>query len=149
MGDTRRGIWDVWLTGLTAGVALAGFLLAAFPASGPVNALVNSYTDPVFWPAGDPTPSMVAYRSWVFGVTGAVMGGWGMLMVWVVRGPFLRRERWAWLAMAVPLSCWYVVDTLASLAHGVVSNAILNTGMLVLFVPPLFASAGDFLRPRN
>lgn len=149
MGEVRRGIWDVWLTILTAGVALGGFLLAAFPASGPVNALVNGHADPVFWPDGGPTPSMVAYRSWVFGVTGAVMGGWGMLMSWVVLGPFLKRERWAWLAMALPLSCWYLVDTLASLAHGVISNGILNTGLLILFLLPLSATARDFLRHRT
>ncbi len=149
MGDARRSIWDVWLVALAAGVALAGFLLAAFPASGPVNALVNGFADPVFWPTRGPPPSMVAYRNWVFGVTGAVMGGWGMLMVWVVLGPFRKRRRWAWFAIALPLSCWYVVDTLASLAHGVVSNAILNTGLLLLFLPPLSTTARDFLRPRT
>jgi hypothetical protein len=147
--QARRGIWDMWLTALAAGVALAGFLLAFFPASVPVNALINRYADPVFWPEGGLTPSILAYRSWVFGVTGAVMGGWGMLMVWVVRGPFRRRERWAWASLALPLACWYLVDTASSLAHGVVSNAILNTGLLVLFAPPLIGSAPTFLRSRT
>lgn len=146
MDDTRYRVWDAWLTCLTAGVALAGFLLAAFPASGPVHALVNRYAEAVFWPDGAGAARIAAYRNWVFGVTGAVMGGWGMLMVWVVVGPFRRRERWAWPALAVPLCCWYVVDTLSSLVHGVNSNAILNTGLLILFVPPLAATATTFLR---
>ena len=111
--------------------------------------LINRYADGVFWPGASASPQVASYRNWVFGVTGATMGGWGITMLWVVGGPFRKRERWAWLAMTLPLCCWYVTDTLASLVHGVVSNAVLNTGLLVLFALPPAGTASAFPLRRS
>lgn len=147
--ETRSHFLDAWLVGLSVGIALAGFMLAAFPSSAPVEALINRYADAVFWPGATATPAVAAYRSWVFGVTGSVMGGWGLLMAAVAWGPFRRRERWAWLAMSVPVACWYIADTATSVVHGVISNALLNTVLLGLFGVPLLGTARVFLRPRG
>ncbi len=149
MGEsTGRGWWDAWLTAVAVCVAAAGFLLTAFPSSAPVDAIVNRYVDPTFWPDGIVPPEAAVYRDWVFGVTGSVMGGWGLLMVAVLRGPFRRRERWAWPAIVVPLICWYLADTTVSVIRGATANAVLNTGLLLLFAVPLVASARAFLYPR-
>jgi len=148
MGASRgRGWWDAWLTLVAVCVAAAGFLLAAFPASGPVDALVNRYVDPAFWPNAPVPPEAAAYRAWVFGVTGSVMGGWGLLMVAVLRGPFRRREPWAWPALAVPLICWYLTDTTVSVLRGAMANAVLNTALLLLFAVPLAATVRAFFHP--
>ncbi|MGD8322672.1 MAG: hypothetical protein PVJ02_19635 [Gemmatimonadota bacterium] len=142
---TPRRTPEIWLTALTACVAVAGLLLAAFPASAPVELLVNRWAEAAFWPDASVTPAVAAYRDWVFGVTGAVIGGWGLLMLLVVRGPFRRREPWAWWAVALPVACWYAADTALSLIRGVPSNAVLNTVLLVLFAVPLLGTAGTFL----
>ena len=147
--STRFRFLDAWLTALTGAIALAGFLLAVFPSSPPVDVLVNRYAERVFWPDAGVTLAVEAYRNWVFGVTGSVMGGWGLLMIAVARGPFRRRETWAWFGMAVPVACWYLVDTTISLAYGVTSNAVLNTALLVLFAVPLLGTARTFLRPQT
>lgn len=89
-------------------------------------------------------PEAVAYQTWVYGVLGGVMVGWGAALVPVIYVPFRRGERWAWNTVALSLGLWYVFDTGASAAHGVVPNVLLNTAILVMFVIPLIASRRYF-----
>jgi hypothetical protein len=83
------------------------------------------------------TGEAIDYLRFVYAVLGATRAGWAMLMALILFGPFRRRERWSWWALAVSFIVWFVADTAASLAAGFPENALLNTVIAVAFVPGL------------
>lgn len=115
------------------------FGLALLLVSGPMQQLFNR----LFFgsAAGKPEyASAAGYLEFAFAVLGAVMIGWSvcMLLVLLLRGG----TRDAWLAIALSLVAWYVPDTAFSLHAGFWQNAVLNTGLGLVFVIPLIATAG-------
>lgn len=92
-----------------------------------------------------PDPAQ-GYIQFAHGILGAVMAGWMIAIITLARGPFMAGERYAWNAIAWPLSGWYVIDTCFSLAHGVWGNVLLNTVLAVLFAIPLLRSRPLFVQ---
>jgi hypothetical protein len=71
------------------------------------------------------------------GVMGAVMVGWMLLALWLVRARVARGEPDAWYALTASLLGWFVIDTAFSLVSGYWQNAVLNTVVLAAFAPGL------------
>ncbi len=80
------------------------------------------------------------YIALAHGVLGAVMVGWGAVLLIVLIGPFRRGTREGWLIVAVSVAAWFVPDTALSLATGFWQNAVLNVVVAVLFAVPLAAT---------
>ena len=74
-------------------------------------------------------------------VLGAVMAGWAVLMIQIVRGPLSRGERWAWTILSQSLSMWFVLDTGMSLVLGHPAHALFNVLFAVLLGIPLLRLA--------
>jgi len=51
------------------------------------------------------------FVQFIFGVLGAVMFGWMVLLGAVVLGPFRRGERWSWIAVSVSIVAWFAIDS--------------------------------------
>lgn len=83
------------------------------------------------------SPEALRYIKLVHAVLGAVMFGWGLLFLFIVLGPLRQRPRDAWRMIVVSLTAWYLSDTAFSLVSGFWQNAVLNTGIVVLFAVPL------------
>jgi len=129
--------WQSWLVGVGVLVTVFGLFMALLNNT-PLFALFNHQIDPLFWEArAIPTPGL-AFRSWVYGVWGATVVGWGILVIFIALYPFKQRERWAWNALLVAVGAWYLLDTGISLYFGVTFNAIFNTLLLALAGLPLF-----------
>mgnify|MGYP001812599895 FL=1 len=94
---------------------------------------------------GDFGPEALEYVRFAHAVLGSVMAGWSVALLAILVGPFGRRERWAWRAIAGSLALWYVADTAASLGTGFWQNAVLNTVILVAFLPPLAATRASMV----
>lgn len=77
------------------------------------------------------------YVLFVYGVLGAVIAGWMVLLAAVVIGPLRRREAWAWWAVAGSLGGWFVLDTGFSLAVGSPAHALFNVGFVVAMGLPV------------
>ncbi len=86
----------------------------------------------------------LGYIHFVYGVLGAVMVGWMVLLLFTVFGPLRRGERAGWLASASTVLIWFVVDSGWSVVSGFAANALLNSGFLILFLIPLAATYRDF-----
>jgi len=117
LADTR---WMPWYPGAMAG---ALFGAEALPAEGGT------------------------YHRFMNAVLGATIISWAVVLLFVLRGPFLARERWAFGCVAVSLLSWFVPDTAASLLHGAWPNALFNLGALVLLGTPLPFLWRAFPRP--
>jgi hypothetical protein len=70
-------------------------------------------------------------------VLGAVMAGWSVLMIQLVRGPLREGSRWAWLFMVQSLVLWFVLDTGMSLVLGYPTHALFNIPFAVALGVPL------------
>jgi hypothetical protein len=132
-------LWDRWLVAaILAVLAYSGLLVVGGGIAGEVFARLGfGMTD-----AGIESRSARGYVLLVYGVLGAVMIGWCLLLLAVVAGPLRRREPWAWRAVAGSLTCWFLVDTSLSLAVGFPTHALFNTVFAVAVAVPLAGLRG-------
>ena len=79
-----------------------------------------------------------------FMVLGAVMAGWSILMIGVVRGPLRDGSRWAWSMLVRSLVLWFLLDTVMSLVLGYPTHALFNVPFAVALGIPLLS-----LRPQK
>lgn len=133
-----------WILVISGIVIVFGVLMAIFNQSA-IFDLFNNQIDPVFWGDTPPPEAYAQHQGWVYGVLGATMAGWGLMLFFIVKYPFRQREKWAWTATTTSLGCWYLLDTAISLYFGVVFNAVFNTLLLLLVLPPLVVTRKAFV----
>jgi len=139
----RFAFWHRWLLVVAGGITAFGLLMALLVET-PLFEPFHAQVDPAFW-AGERLPlAALGYRGWALSAWGATVAGWGLLLTFVVRGPFYARQPWVWPAIAVSLGLWFVLDTVASLRHGVAFNVGLNVAIFVLAAIPLLATRKAF-----
>ena len=135
--------WYRWLH--VAIVVVMAFGIAMVLAPDPIRAffgmLIYASPDAIQTRFG---PAANAYIVLVHAVLGAVMFGWGVLMLLVLRGPFRRGEREGWIMIALSLLAWWLPDTVFSLYAGFWQNAVLNAAFFAMFAVPLVGSRRFF-----
>ena len=132
----RFHFWQRWLLVVGVLITIFGLILAFFNPS-PYFDLLNDQINPVFWGAGPVPEGSQNFQSWVYGVLGATVTGWGIFLTHLAYYPFRKQERWAWNAIASGMIVWFVVDSAISYSSGVTFNVIFNTFLLVLVLLPL------------
>ena len=141
--------WQRWLLVVAWGITAFGLLMALLVET-PLFDLFHAQIDPAFWPEGSlPPEAFVSYRGWALSAWGATVAGWGLMLALVVRGPYRARQPWAWRAIAFSLAIWFVLDTAASLRHGVAFNVGLNVVILIAACAPLLATRKAFEEGGN
>ncbi|MGW5852758.1 hypothetical protein ACWFQ8_33455 [Streptomyces sp. NPDC055254] len=60
-----------------------------------------------------------------------------LLLLVMARGPLLRRQRWAWTAIAISLTAWFFADTGFSLAVGATTHALFNVAFAATLGIPM------------
>jgi hypothetical protein len=144
LASTATGFWDRWLLFVAWLLVVFGLLLAFFNQTRLFDVAFNRQIDPVFWPEMVLADSINLFQSWIYGVLGATVAGWGMFIVFLARHPFPRRERWARDCIAAGFIVWYIADTSISLYFGVLFNALFNTLLAGLVFAPLLATKKEF-----
>ena len=129
--------WQRWLVAVGVILIIFGLALAFFNQSALFDFLFNNQINPVFWTGDSMDISAASFQRWVYGVLGATIAGWGVMVLFIVAVPFRQKESWAWICLAVGVGLWYLVDTYLSLSAGATFNAIFNTLLLALVVLPL------------
>lgn len=84
-------------------------------------------------------PEAADYIQLVHAVLGAVMVGWGAVLLLLALGPVRHGAKDGWVMCVVSLCAWFVPDTAYSLLTGFWQNAVLNTVLSGLFAAPLIA----------
>ena len=90
------------------------------------------------------TDAVRDYLQLPFMVLGAVMAGWSVLMIQLVRGPLRDGSRWAWLMLVQSLVLWFSLDTGMSLVLGYPTHALFNVPFAIALGIPLLS-----LRPSK
>ncbi len=70
-------------------------------------------------------------------VLGAVMSGWTLLMIQLVRGPLRDGSRWAYRFLVQSLILWFALDTGMSLVLGYATHALFNIPFVIALGIPL------------
>ena len=139
--------WWRWLVGACIGLMAFGLVLVLAPGLTRQGFSLLIDASPAVIDAFGPQPA--AYITLLHAVLGAVMFGWGVLLLWVVLGPFKRGVAESWNMLAASLSAWFVPDTAFSLWSGFWQNALLNLGFAALFAIPLAATYRVFHPARG
>ena len=126
----------IWLR-VACGITIVTGLICAI-ASHPATAGVWLWLfDLLKWPL-DGNPAFFADDTRaVNAVLGGTMVGWGVLMYLLATPQRLHALPELPRLLLMGLMAWFVVDSIGSLAAGLLGNLVLNVGFLVLFVPPL------------
>jgi len=130
--------WQRWLFIVTIFIAVFGLLLALFNQKPVFDLLFNNQINPAFWGVPRVPLDIVAFQGWIYGVLGATVCGWGVMMAFIAHYPFRRREKWARNCLALGLIAWYLVDTALSIYFGVTFNALFNTVLVLAAMPPIY-----------
>lgn len=142
MTKSVNGFWWRWLVMVTVGVIIfaAGFVL--------VPGVMTTLFDAMFFSANRSNATFSAeaidYIRFAYGVLGAVMIGWMVLILRILLGAFRRGEREAWDTITLSIVVWFVVDTGFSLSMGFWENALFNGAFLIAFAIPLAATYRTF-----
>lgn len=77
-------------------------------------------------------------KSFLFGPIGGTVSGYFVFQLFVVLFAFKREEKWAWYAIVSALLCWFIIDSMVSVAHGAYFNIyMINLPTLILNGIPL------------
>ncbi len=139
MVNTMRTIgtfWVIWLSIASLGIVVFGLLLVLAPTLATQGFSLLLYAQPAHIEGFG--KEAVEYIQLTHAVLGAVMSGWGLMLLAFVRSMFARDVPGAWFIIAASMSVWFVPDTLFSLWSGFWQNAVLNTIFAILFAVPLF-----------
>lgn len=135
--------WSEWLKITMLIVITAGLLLALISNLIQIQ-FINKMIDDVFFLGIQPEEHVNMLKNWLFGVSGAVMAGWGCSMYYIVNHAFRHRERWAWRCIFYPVIIWYILDSSISFYYGVTFNVIINSILMLQIMAPLLFLRNQF-----
>ncbi|MCP4899483.1 MAG: hypothetical protein GY906_21160 [bacterium] len=136
--------WSRWLECVGWTLVVLGLGLAFFNQSYLFDAALNRQIDPAFWADADIPDEAKRMQAWIYGVLGATVSGWGVLVAFISRTAFRQRQRWSWTCLLLAITLWYLVDTGVSVAFGVYFNAAFNTVVAASAYIPLMATSKAF-----
>jgi len=79
------------------------------------------------------------FQTFLYGISGAVLASWAIVMLFLVLFPLRQGQRWAWYAIFLSACVWFIGDGYASVATGFTLHAFLNLGLFIPLMIPLFA----------
>ena len=139
--------WQRWLIVLADAVILCG-LAMVFLGGTALWAPIDNPTLAGFFGTAAPAEAL-SYHRFLFALNGAVTVGWGVLLAFVAWVPLARGERWAWWAIAVSATAWFLLDTGVALAFGAWAYVVFNVAVIVALDIALLATAKDFVGSRR
>lgn len=89
------------------------------------------------------------YIIFLYGLIGSIMLGWMINVIFMLIGPFRRKELFAWRSIILSIIVWFCADSAASLFYGFGANAAMNVGFLAIFLIPLLATRNDFVEEKG
>lgn len=140
----KFSFWQRWLFVVSIIIAAAGVLMTLFSGSALFD-LLNQQINPTFWGTASPGEHAAKFQQFVYGILGATMAGWAIIIAFIARYPFHNKEKWASDGLLVGMLVWYVLDTGLSAYHAVYVNAIANTAFLLLVLLPVVFTRKEFV----
>lgn len=135
--------WVKWLSVLCGLFAFFGIIMALLSWS-PLFAVFGWLYNGIFWPGQTPDAGTQQLSMFVYGMLGGVMAWLGIILFYVVKYPFARKEQWSSNAIILGLLAWFVTDTFMSAYTKVYLNVFFNVIALIMFALPIFMTRKEF-----
>ena len=100
--------------------------------------LFDRLINPVFWEKGVMPENVNAFKTFIYGVLGAAMVGWGILFAFIAYNPFRKKEKWAWNCLMIGFVVWFIFGEYVSIRAGVYANVVGDIVFFGLVMVPLF-----------
>jgi hypothetical protein len=145
MTDRKFHFWQKWLSYANVLTILVG-VLVAFAGNSIFFEMHNDYTNDVFFNSTELEPEVIKLKKWLFGIIGATIIGFHILMVMISENSFKKKEPWAYKAMWFGLLSWFIIDSGISFYYGAIHNIVLiNLVALILIGLPLIMTRKVFM----
>ena len=108
--------------------------LAPFP---DVNLPARFILDVSDWPINNLSTPLDKSEKWLSSIAAGLLAALAVFLALVVAPAIKRKDKDTIRATYLALTAWYVVDGIGSIAAGIPSNVVLNTGYLCLAFAPL------------
>lgn len=142
---TSFDFWQKWLKFVGIYLAIFGLCLSFFSQSDLMSILFHDQIDPSFFKGDAISDDTHRFQGWIYGVLGAVVAGWGILIAFWAAYPFCSKQPWAWKGLAVGVIAWYLPDTFISIKFQVYFNVVFNTFLLAVLILPLIFTRKSFV----
>ena len=129
--------WQKWLFVIGIYLSFLGLFLVFFNQSDLMNLIFNNNINPAFWDSTIPSNDIINFQSWIYGVLGATITGWGIFLTLIVHYPFKLKEKWAWNTIALGVLIWFLTDSYITFKFHVTFNNIFNLILLIFIGIPL------------
>ena len=134
----------LWLKIASFLFAVFGIIIAFFNQTKIFQITFNNQINPVFWTNSELTAATLSFQRWIYGLLGATCLMVGILIFFIVKNAFTRKEKWAWNCLLVGLTAWFIIDTPISLYFQVYFNVVFNVALLLAVLLPLVLTRKDF-----
>ena len=146
MTQNKFLFWQKWLTYSNVMIIVVGFLVA-FAGNSFLFELHNVYTKEVFFNGNEFSPEVLKMKNWLFGIIGATIVGFHVLMLMISENAFKKKEKWAHNAMWLGLLSWFCIDSFISVYYSAIYNVwIINLFALVVIGLPLLITRKEFYK---
>ena len=116
--------WQKYLYYSSLFFAFVGFFIAVFNNS-ILFELWNQGAAQLFGTNGTLGTDVLAFKSFILGPLGGTIAGSYVLLAFIAKYPFKRKEKWAWQAATASLLVWFIIDTSICFYHGAYFNILL------------------------
>lgn len=143
MSQQISSFWIKWLIGVTFGVIAFSLGLIFIPDT------MRETFNQLYLPSDAQTQFSDTAKNFVnlvYGILGAVMIGWAIMLLSTILGGFSHGERRAWITLSVSMVIWFVLDSSFSIAMGFPENALFNLVFFILYAIPLGATYRQFMQ---
>lgn len=129
-------IWLFWLKLASIVTILFGAVMAFFN-DFPLFRFFEKEITNIFFTEGTMSSSAIDLNTFLQGVLGSVLIGYGTSIAFIVFYGLNRKEKWAWWALLTSLLAWYITDTGVSILYGAMFNIVFNNAFFLLIIIPL------------
>jgi hypothetical protein len=85
---TSARLWNLWLLLVGWLLVIFGLSLGFFNQSQLFDVAFNRQVNSVFWPNEIPVESIESFQTWIYGVLGFTVSGWGVFVIFLGLHPF-------------------------------------------------------------
>ncbi|MBF9252196.1 hypothetical protein I2I11_02715 [Pontibacter sp. 172403-2] len=141
--------WQKWLFYTSVLFALFGVAFAVY-GDNPLFRPYNQALARLFWHSSQIPAEIVPFRAFIWGPLGGTIACSYILLAYIARYPFRRKERWARNAILVAFGTWVILDSAISVYYGVYFQFyLINAFSFLIKALPLVFTWKDFRKPAG
>lgn len=126
--NTSFIFWQNWLFYSSLVIAFAGIIFALFGSSS-LFVPYHNVLARALWHQQNIPSEVMPFFGFVCGPAGATIACCYLLLAYIARYPFKRKERWARNSIILAFGAWFIFDSAVSIYYGVYFQVVILNGL--------------------